>query len=72
MIKYDFVEVTQAILINVRINRLQLYLISFLVNLSFEFGLIMGIQDFLEVKRVILMFEPTQTRPNYTFGQLSI
>ena len=37
-------------------NLLQLDIILLLVNFSFELGLMMGKYDFLEVKRVILIY----------------
>ena len=52
-------------------NRLELDLISLLVNFSCELGSIMTKYDFLWAGLVVLkMFKPTWTWPNFTFGQL--
>ena len=49
-------------------NRLELYLISLLVNFSCELGQIMTRYDFLWARWVFwAMFEPTWTWPNFTF-----
>ena len=50
-------------------NRLELDLISILVNFSCELGPIMTRYDFLWA-RWFWVFEPTWTWPNLTFGQL--
>ena len=49
MIRYDFLEGKWAIL-----NQLQLYLITLLVNFSYQVGTMMSRYDFLEARRVIL------------------
>ena len=54
MTKYNFLE-AESNDSEQCLNRLQLYLISLFVKLSFVFVVIMGRYDFLDVKRVMFI-----------------